>query len=208
MALTTNYSWVKPTVGGSADTWGTELNTLIDNVDSQVKTNADAAVQKANNGSDFANIVTTRTNLGLAIGTNVQAFDAGLQSIAGLTTAADQGLYLTGADTYAVFTFTAAGRALLDDADAAAQRTTLGLGTAATQNTGTSGAVVPLLSTANTWSGVQTFSATAAFPVGTTYNSQRIAHVQSGAATNTGRISWGTASPGTLAEGEIYLQYS
>lgn len=42
-------------------------------------------------------------------------------------------------------------------ATAAAARTNLGLGTAAVQNIGTSGATVPLLSTANTWSGVQTF---------------------------------------------------
>jgi hypothetical protein len=41
--------------------------------------------------------------------------------------------------------------------DAATARTNLGLGTAAVQNIGTSGATVPLLSTANTWSGVQTF---------------------------------------------------
>lgn len=44
---------------------------------------------------------------------------------------------------------TAAGRALIDDAAASDQRTTLGLGSAATENTGTSGAVVPLLSAAN-----------------------------------------------------------
>jgi hypothetical protein len=50
---------------------------------------------------------------------------------------------------------TAAGRALIDDADAAAQRTTLGLGNAATQNTGTSGANAPLLNGANTWSAQQ-----------------------------------------------------
>lgn len=50
---------------------------------------------------------------------------------------------------------TAAGKALLDDADAAAQRTTLGLGTVSTQNTGTSGANIPLLNATNTWSGVQ-----------------------------------------------------
>jgi len=61
-----------------------------------------------------------------------QTSDAGLTSIAGLTTAADQMIYTTAADTYAVTALTTAGRALLDDADAAAQRTTLGLGTAAT----------------------------------------------------------------------------
>jgi len=66
---------------------------------------------------------------------NYQISDAGLTSIAGLTTAADKMLYTTAADTYAVSTLTAAGRALLDDADAAAQRTTLGLGSAATSNT-------------------------------------------------------------------------
>lgn len=55
-----------------------------------------------------------------------QPLDAGLTSIAGLTTAADRMIYTTAADTYAVATLTAAGRALLDDADAAAQRTTLG----------------------------------------------------------------------------------
>lgn len=41
---------------------------------------------------------------------------------------------------------------------AANYRTDLGLGTAATQNTGTSGANVPLLNGANTWSGIQTLS--------------------------------------------------
>src|SRR6185503_3639863 len=54
---------------------------------------------------------------------------------------------------------TAAGRALIDDADAAAQRTTLGLGTAATQHTGTSGGNLPLMNSANTWSALQTLSA-------------------------------------------------
>ncbi len=33
------------------------------------------------------------------------------------------------------------------------------------------------------------------------------ARVISGTATNSGRISWGTAAPGTLDVGEIYLQY-
>lgn len=76
---------------------------------------------------DDATAADQRTTLGLAIGTNVQAYDAGLASIAGLTTSANQGIYTTGSDTYATFSLTAAGRALLDDADASAQRTTLGL---------------------------------------------------------------------------------
>ena len=82
---------------------------------------------------DDASASDQRTTLGLAIGTNVQAYDAALQSIAGLTTAANQLLYTTASDTYATTTLTSAGRALLDDADIAAQRTTLGLGTIATQ---------------------------------------------------------------------------
>ncbi|MGE0737455.1 MAG: hypothetical protein AB7P50_22170, partial [Alphaproteobacteria bacterium] len=81
----------------------------------------------ANNLSDVANASTARTNLGLAIGTNVQAYDAFLLSIAALGTAADKMIYTTAADTAAETAITAAGRAILDDADAAAQRTTLEL---------------------------------------------------------------------------------
>jgi hypothetical protein len=83
---------------------------------------------------DAADAATQRTTLGLAIGTNVQAYDPALLSIAGLTTAANQLIYTTASDTYATSTLTSAGRALLDDADATAQRSTLGLGTIATQN--------------------------------------------------------------------------
>jgi len=74
-----------------------------------------------------ANVAAAQTALSLVPGTNVQAYDATLTSIASKGTAADKALYTTGVDTWAETPLTAAGRALIDDADAAAQRTTLGL---------------------------------------------------------------------------------
>jgi hypothetical protein len=68
-----------------------------------------------------------RTWLALVVGTNVQAYSAALTTLAGA--------------------ITSAGQAMAAAANAAAQRTLLGLGTAATKNTGTSaGNVVEVLS--------------------------------------------------------------
>jgi hypothetical protein len=132
----------------------TKFNSLVQDLEADA--NVDRPIAAGGTGASTA--AAARTNLGLEIGVNIQAYDAGLLSIAGLTTLADRSIYTTASDTYAVYTLTAAGRAILDDADASAQRTTLGLGTAAVVNTGTSGATIPLLNAANTFSPLQTFT--------------------------------------------------
>lgn len=59
MSATTNYGWVRPTVGGSAGAWGGELNTLLGQVDAQVFSNHAAAAKLAGGNTFSGNQVFT-----------------------------------------------------------------------------------------------------------------------------------------------------
>lgn len=83
---------------------------------------------------------TTLSGYGITDG---QPLDTTLTALAAVATSADLLIYATGTDTFATTTLTAAGRALIDDASAAAQRTTLGLGTAALETVGTAAGQIP-----------------------------------------------------------------
>lgn len=118
---------------GTKGTSGTTIqssryNALVDDLTAD----ANAARPITAGGTGSTNATAARTALGLTPGTDVQAYDALLQAIAGLTTAANQIIYTTAPDAVAVTSITTYGRSLIDDADAAAARTTLGLGSLAT----------------------------------------------------------------------------
>ncbi len=80
-------------------------------------------------GTGTTSIALFKTAFGLKVGTDIQAYNADLTAIAGLTSAADRLPYYTGSGTAGLATFTSFGRSLVDDPDAATARATMGLAT-------------------------------------------------------------------------------
>lgn len=86
-----------------------------------------------------------------------------LTDVIALSPANNKIAYFTNVSSIGITDFTPLARNLLDDNTDADMRATLGLGTAATQNTGTSGATIPFCNGAITWASAMTFSSTITF---------------------------------------------
>lgn len=71
--------------------------------------------------------IAAQLKIELVPGVNIQEYSVALTSIAGLTTASNQMIYTTGADTYAVTTITSFGRSFVAAADATAAKVLLSL---------------------------------------------------------------------------------
>lgn len=99
-----------------------DLNTPLADIEADLNTPRPIVA----GGTGASSASAARTALGLAIGTDVQAYNAALASIAGLTTAADRMIYTTASNVYAVTTLSSFARTILDDADAATVRGTIG----------------------------------------------------------------------------------
>jgi uncharacterized protein (UPF0333 family) len=142
MAVTTDYSFNLPTVGGNLNTWGALLNANFTSLDSLLSggttlTGLDVTASVIEDTTVGAVTPSTGSFTTLSATSFASAsvnIDGGTIDGATITGGAVAGATITGGtitgatvDGVDVGAFTAAGLALLDDADAAAQRITLGL---------------------------------------------------------------------------------
>lgn len=124
--ITTTKNFLAQTGTGSvsaAPVWSTISASDVPNIEN-LNTSGGLTVLKGGTGATTAS--GARANLGVAIGSDVQAYDAELAAISGLTSAANKLPYFTGSGTASLTDLTSFGRTFLDDADAVNARNTIG----------------------------------------------------------------------------------
>ena len=87
-------------------------------------------------GTGASTASNARANLGLAIGSDVQAYSAVLSGVAGSFAAADEIIYASASGVVASTAFTSFARSIVSGSTASGVRSTLGLGTIAVQDAG------------------------------------------------------------------------
>ena len=132
-------------------TWASDVQLTLINSD----TFSGASTSNVNSATGTKNYIDTQV-------ATKQASDADLTAIAGLTSAADKGIQFTGSGTAGTYDLTAFAKTILDDADAAAVRTTIGAGTGSGDAT---------LAGAQTFTGLKTFNLTVGPQTAVTHSS-------------------------------------
>ena len=190
-------------IGGANAAFDTllEISASLASGDSTLNTLVDGKLAKASNLSDLTNTGTARTNLGVAIGSDVQAYNATLASVAGGTYSGDDSITTIGTVTAGSVTAilpigVVSGSAQIDGSLLGSNKT-ITIGSTSTTLGGTSTTIAGLTSvTSTTFVGALTGNASTATTAGTVTTAAQSAITSVG--TLTGLTVSGATATGAL----------